>query len=489
MGRFLLASLILAMAGCTHREESTAIDRLQPCKSSDGPTDAYCGKLKVWENRQTKAGRQIDLNIVLLPALANESRPDPVFFLAGGPGQGAASHAKALKDTFRRVHHNRDLVLVDQRGTGKSNKLDCKYEPESLKDLDQSIEATNARLRGCLEKYEADTKLYTTTIAMDDLDDVRAHLGYSKINLYGGSYGTRAALVYLQRHQANARTVVLDGVAPQDMRLPLFMARDGQRALDRLSADCDADPACAAPYKGTSQRLQRLIARLKQAPVKATLTHPRTGAREQVDVTADALAGIVFFALYSPQVSALLPMVIEQAERNDFQSLLALGFIGEAAGDTIAAGMHFSVLCSEDAPRIKEPEIPAALTNSFLTRTILDSKIKPCQFWPRGEVAESYYEPVVSDVPTLILSGDLDPVTPPSWGDQVARHLKNSKHLIASGTGHGAIARGCIVKIMQQFSEDGSVSKLDAGCLKDMRRAPFFVTPAGPDPRNGAQSK
>ena len=208
-----------------------AIEKLKPCTGYDTPVDAYCGSLKVYENRATKQGRQIDLNIVVLPALRSDAAPDPLFFLAGGPGQGAAKLAKVVREIFRRVQSDRDIVLVDQRGTGKSNPLDCNSDDDSLQAIMETNEQVLDRLKACQAKYDADLTLYTTPIAMDDLDDVRAFLGYDKINVYGGSYGTRAALVYMRQHGDRVRSAILDGVAPTNMRLPLYFPRDTQRAL------------------------------------------------------------------------------------------------------------------------------------------------------------------------------------------------------------------------------------------------------------------
>ena len=235
---------LAALASCSRASQPTAVDRLQPCASDRGPTDAYCGTLSVYENPMARTGRRINLNIVLLPSLASDVRPDPVVFLAGGPGQGAAQMARDVRSIFRRVLRERDVVLVDQRGTGKSNPLNCTSENNSLRELTESEDVALERLRRCFEGLDADVRLYTTTIAMDDLDEVRAHLGYDRINLYGGSYGTRAALVYLRRHGDRVRSVILDGVSPPDMRIPLFAARDAQRSLDKLLADCELDDQC-----------------------------------------------------------------------------------------------------------------------------------------------------------------------------------------------------------------------------------------------------
>ncbi|MGQ0737315.1 MAG: alpha/beta hydrolase, partial [Acidobacteriota bacterium] len=173
-----LAPLVLVIAaGCAGGREPSALDRLHACASDEGPTDAYCGTYRVFENRQTRQGREIDLSIVVLPALGRDARPDPLFFLAGGPGQGAARMARPLRDTFRRVQAARDIVLVDQRGTGKSNPLDCRpADEDSLAAINEPDAVGLDRLRKCLAGFDADPGLYTTTVAMDDLDEVRAHL-------------------------------------------------------------------------------------------------------------------------------------------------------------------------------------------------------------------------------------------------------------------------------------------------------------------------
>lgn len=478
---FALA-VLFTLTGCRNAPRPTALDRLHPCRSEEGPTDAYCGTLSVFENRQTKSGRTIDLRIVVLPALSSKAQPDPLFFLAGGPGQGAAQMARPVREILRRVQTNRDIVLVDQRGTGKSNPLNCTSENTSLRELNESEEAALERLRTCMKGLNADLTLYTTTIAMDDLDEVRDYLGYDKINLYGGSYGTRAALVYLRQHEPHVRSVILDGVAPTDMRLPLFFARDAQRALSLLLADCEADELCRQKHPNLTQRTSHLLQRLNQAPVKTRLVHPRTGIAEQIEIDGRFVSSVLFGALYSPMPSSLMPALIERAEQNDFQGLLALMLAGEGAAENMSIGMQFSVLCAEDAPRITPEEAQRESASTVFGGNLLELRLKACEFWPKATVPAEYYEPVKSDVPTLILSGELDPVTPPMWGELAAKTLTNSLHLVAPGTGHGVLGTGCGPRIINDFLQRGSVHGLDSSCLKALRRPPFFLTPAGPDP-------
>jgi len=470
------------LSGCTQTQSTTAIDRLKPCTGYDTPVDAYCGTLKVFENRDTKQGRQIDLNIVVLPALRSDAAPDPLFFLAGGPGQGAAKLAKVVREIFRRVQNDRDIVLVDQRGTGKSNPLDCNDDDDSLRSIMVTSEQQLDRLKACQAKYDADLTLYTTPIAMDDLDDVRAFLGYDKINVYGGSYGTRAALVYMRQHGDHIRTAILDGVAPPNMRLPLYFPRDTQRAFELLAKDCASDAGCNKAYPNLLERTRALIDRLEKNPPTVKVTHPRTGEVAEIRIDARVLANILVQALYSPIMTTLTPAIIAAAEKNDFQSMLALAGMGGGDEPNMSIGMQLSVICAEDAPKNTPDDLRKGSESTLFGKYVMSIQAQACSFWPRGKIDESFYEPVTSAIPTLVLSGEDDPVTPPQWGAQVASTLSNSKHVIIPGTGHTAGGTGCGQRIMREFIEKGSVAALDTSCVDKVKRPAFFLSPAGPDP-------
>jgi pimeloyl-ACP methyl ester carboxylesterase len=391
--------------------------------------------------------------------------------------------APAVGAVFARVRRDRDLVLVDQRGTGKSNPLNCRPESDSLQ-LELSDEAAVANLHKCLAGFDADVRLYTTSIAMDDLDDVRRHLGYERINLYGGSYGTRAALVYLRQHGAFVRSVVLDGVAPTGMRLPLFAARDAGQALSALFEDCDRDARCRSAFPKMADRTAVLIARLERAPLETSVVHPRTGATETVRITPRAAANGILASLYSPTTAAILPALLDRAERNDFQPLLALALARD--DDNMSLGMQLSVLCSEDASRFAEDDVRRETSGRLLGRHLLSGQMLACDIWPKGEVPASYFEPVRSDVPALVLSGELDPVTPPTWGADVVQHLSRGRHLIAADTGHGVAQTACGARVVADFIAAGRTDGLDTACLERGARPPFFLGPSGPDPLAGA---
>jgi len=482
----LFAGLALGAAACRPGPPS-GLDQLHLCTGDEGPADAYCGSLTVFENRQARTGRRLSLAIVVLPALSDDYRPDPLVFLAGGPGQGAAKMAPLVHTAFSRAQRNRDIVLVDQRGTGHSNPLNCREDEDSLQTAFADDAAILTRLRDCLRGYDADVRLYTTPIAMDDLDDVRAFLGYPRVNLYGGSYGTRAALVYLRQHPDRVRSIVLDGVAPTDMRLPLFAARDASRALDKLFDDCEREAPCHAAYPSLRADVVALLTRLERAPARVTLTHPRTGRAEMVDVTARAVANAVLGALYSPTTASMIPMLLNRAAHDDFQALLALAFADDQS-ENMSVGMQLSVLCSEDATGIAPGDVAQATTATVFGRHLVAGQLSACSVWPRGDMAAGYANPVESDVPALVLSGDLDPVTPPAWGEAVTRHLRRGRHFVARGTGHGVAMTACGARVVADFLERGEVDGVDARCLGDPTRPPFFLTPSGPDPSTRSAS-
>ena len=472
---------ITALLLLTATTASTApLIELGPCPSEIGIAGAECGTLEVFENRDTNTGRKIALNIAVLPAFSHNPEPDPLFAFAGGPGAGSTELADMANSAMRRIREKRDIVLVDQRGTGKSNPLDCELiDPDSTLFVADSEQLVLEQLRQCLDEFDADVRLYTTPIAMDDIDDVRQALGYERINLWGGSYGTRAALIYMRRHPQHVRAVILDGLAPTAIALPLNMGIDAQRALDLLQEACAADLACKEAFGDIGAKFDAVLTRLESGPIWTHIEHPRTGDSIEVPVNRFAVAAVVRGSLYSAEQSAVLPLVIERAYQGDFGPLAALSEPFAKIEEKMSAGLLYSVLCSEDVTRTA-PEDRPTMPDSFFGPFALDLFDKVCAFWPRGELPAAYYEPVATDHSTLVLSGNLDPVTPPRWGEETSRHLKNARHIVVPGVGHGATHYGCVPQLMAEFIDTGHADNLDVSCVEELRRPPFFHSFIGP---------
>lgn len=419
---------------------------------------ARCGSVQVWEDRVAQKGRTIDLNLAVVPAWGARVEADPLFVLAGGPGQAATSIA-AVAAVLRRVNEHRDIVLVDQRGTGKSNPLTCPATPDTLSQ--QLADARIEDVQECLEQLNGEPRFYTTDLAMDDLDDVRAALGYEKINLYGASYGSRAALIYMRRHPDRVRRVILDGAAPTDVRLVAHAGRDAQRALDQLFERCATNAACVEAFGDLRATFEELLSTLEATPV--TLRHPRTGVVEDAVMTRDAFANMVRTILYLPEATALLPLAIDRAAAGDFAPLL--GAVSMFAGEenAIAAGMYLSVVCAEDEPRITAAQ-RTELVDNFLGPTALRVQQASCALWPAAKMPEAYFEPVTSDAPTLILSGGADPVLPPSWGEVAAKTLSSSRHIVVPGAGHGLVTLPCLSRTLDDFIDGAAPLDVQHTC-------------------------
>jgi pimeloyl-ACP methyl ester carboxylesterase len=474
---FVLLLPALALAS-PQREEVPRPIALSPCHVENFEEEVRCGVLQVPENRATRAGRQIDLHVAVLPALRPESAPDPLFILAGGPGQGARKYAPLVQSAFKEVRRTRDVVLVDVRGTGASNPLDCEFG-----DPLEFLEAETIDPTPCLKRLKGDPRFYTTEPIVDDLDDVRAALGYERINLWGGSYGTRAALVYTRRHAEHVRSVVLDGAAPFEIELPLYNAANAQRALERLVADCAKAPECRAAFPRLREELDTVLARLTQAPVRVNLRHPRTNQPTELTLSRSTFASGLRGMLYVPTYASLIPYMIHAAFQGDFSPMAALSLETTAwSTETMSLGMTLSVLCAEDVQRITDEQAEQAVRGTFLGRSEIDSWRQMCSKWPRGPLPADVDRVRPLQVPALILSGDLDPVTPPRWGEVMKTHFPGALHVVVPGTGHNTSTTGCVPDLIARFYEKGSAAGLDTRCVQKVRRPPFVIDPSGTAP-------
>ncbi|HUF28291.1 MAG TPA: alpha/beta hydrolase [Gemmatimonadaceae bacterium] len=472
----------LTARGAPAATTSGATVALAPCRVPGIDSEVRCGTLEVVENRDARAGRRLQLDIVVLPARSGEPVPDPVFFVAGGPGQAATMAAPGLWSSPLR--ERRDVVLVDTRGSGGSHALDCALagSDENLQGYFDPIFQTPL-FETCRRQLEqrADLRWYTTAAAMDDLDDARAALGYERINLVGRSYGTRASLVYARRHPTRTRTAFLTGLVPTAFRNPLHHARAAQDALELLIAACERDARCRASYPELRRDLETVVQRLDSAPARVTIPHPTTGAMVEIRLSRVAFGEAVRVMMYQTGRAMRLPLLIHRASRGDFVPFAELGLASNRGlRGALRAGLLMSVVCSEDVPRITEADIVRETRGTMLGDTRVREQMAACGVWPRGEVADGHADPVAVRVPMLLVTGSLDPVTPPVWGDEAARHLPNGLHIVIPG-GH-AVASPCLDRIAVSFLEQGTVSGLDTTCVETLALPPF-VLPEVPDAR------
>ena len=442
---------------------------------------ARCGTLEVLEDPGKPQGRKIALRVAVLPSENPSSRPDPIFVLAGGPGQSITEVYPRIAPAFDRLHRERDIVLVDQRGSGGSGLLSCPKIGRADRDV-ELLPAEAGRLAGeCARSLPADLTRYGTGDYVRDLDAVRMALGYGQVNLVGFSYGTRAALAYARTHPDRTRTLVLDGVAPFQMIVGQDFDVDSERALTRLFARCAAEPACHERYPDLEKDFRELVVRLDRKPEKVRARHPVTGEPIDLTVDGDALRQVTLAFLYAPETTALLPPLLRQARQGDLAPLAAQGIL---AVTDIQAGMsrplQLSVLCSEDVPLFTDPAPGAAPT--FLGNGAREAFRGLCAEWPRAALDPTFHEATRMEVPALLLSGEADPVTPPRWADLAAASLPASRRITVPGQGHGVFARGCMPRIVAEFVKRGGADGLDVSCVDRLQPAPIFLDLQGGAP-------
>lgn len=488
---------VIALSACSNDAHPSALAAraavrhygsidFEPCALSGvmaaQSVDALCGHLKVPENPAAPHGRMIDLHIAWLRAGdKGEPATDPVFFIAGGPGQAATEFTGAVASALREVLKQRNVFLVDQRGTGKSAPLDC---PASLKDKYKDREDTASigdYARDCAAAIKADPRMYTTTIAIEDLDRVRAALDAPKVNLVGVSYGTRVAQQYAMRHPDQVRTLVLDGVLPNDVVAGGEFPRTFERTLELRAKACAADIVCRAHYpQDLRTQLTLLKTRLANAPVDVDFRDPQTGKARREKLTADTVGSISQLFSYVPEAAALLPVVVDEAVHERYAPLMALASMGQSSMvGGMNRGMQWSVICAEDADRYVARGEDAG---TVLGTAPVDAFFAACGSWPHGTRPANFTSSLAGAVPVLLMSGELDPVTPPEYAARVAAALPNARALVLRGQGHGVMAVGCMPKLIGQFVESTNAKKLDAKCLDSVAATPPFTSFNGWEP-------
>lgn len=444
---------------------------------------ARCGTLQRPENPADPDSTMLELFVAVVPALNLEPEPDPLVPIAGGPGQSTVAFYAGTATAFEAVRRNRDIVLLDQRGTGQSAPMTCEIDEEIIEgrfDREQTIAQTEA----CLGALPYDPRYFTTSVAVQDLEALRIALGYPRLNLYGISYGTRVAQHYLRRYPESSRTVILDGIVPPQIALGPDIAIKAQDTLDLIFDRCAESTDCNARFPTVREDLEALKERLAAEPVVVTMSNPVTGRREEIHFGHAEMAGALRLLSYHPTSVALLPLLIDEAVHENYAPLAAqFMMIAESMSDALSIGMHNAVVCTEDAPYFDGEDISrGALDATYIGPANLDALDAICSVWPRGVMDDEFKVAVSSDVPVLLLSGEADPITPPAYGDLAAVDLGNAIHLTGKNQGHGQAPRGCVPDIIGDFVATANIEDLETDCMERLHAMPFFLEFSGPSP-------
>ncbi|WP_084144580.1 alpha/beta hydrolase [Ferrimonas kyonanensis] len=455
---------------------------LSPCYLEGLSEQVECGVLSVPEDYHAPAATQIQLHFARIAAIKSIPGTAPLLVITGGPGQSALDDAHQFERVFARIRQNRDLILIDQRGTGRSNPLLCD-EDTSVAPLaldDSNLDMT-ALIRQCLSQQQADVSQYHSRHALEDFERVRQALGITRWHLYGISYGTRMAQLYMRHYPDALETVTLDGVVPMQQSV-LTIGYAVNRALDQVLQECQNSPDCHRNFPDLNADLIKVQQRLETKPVTLPVTDPLSAQPATFVVTRNKFLNALRMALYAPSSRSLIPLVIHAAARNNFQPLLGMQQTEPNFG--IAMGMHLSVICQEDWPRMSPQEKQQLSHSSAFAASMVSLFQHACPVWGTAEPEAEFSQAIDSDIPTLLLSGDKDPATPPSWGTRAQAGLRNSSHLIAPHATHGVAFQTCAPRLIQQLIESGSPHHLDSECLSlDTHRAFYLNANSVESPR------
>lgn len=451
-----------------------ALADTKPCRIASFPQEVKCAQIQRPLDPAKPDGKKIDVHYVVLPSKDRNKLPDAVFLLAGGPGQSAVEAAGFGETVLGKLNRRRDLVFVDQRGTGKSAPLRCPELENNTKILDKDsvFKLTQSCMQNLQKLPYGDLQFFSTSIAVQDIEAIRIAQNYSAINLVGASYGTRVGLEYLRQFPQAVRRLVIDGVVPPDLDL---LASDAKPALDGVFADCIKNVRCNTAYPDLAGTWKRLMS---AAPRTYTFTHSRLGTSLSAVIAPDDIIAMVFKSLYSPTMSSALPYAITQAEQGKLDPLLTMsGSFNLPAPGGLTMGMHYSVWCGE---AYAKPRATNADANEF-TKVMGNMYDKICANWPRASIPKEFFVTPPSKSPVLLLSGGIDPVTPTRNGDQVAKALGNkARHISVENLGHGLLMHGCVRDVVDKFlgaKSDEDALKVDAACVRQIPRPLVWLAP------------
>jgi len=420
----------------------------------------------VFENRATRGGRTIDIHFIDIEA--RHRTHHAIVFNPGGPGASAtamaADFADATDGAFAALRDRYDILLVDNRGTGESAPQNCNFAPAAQPERYFAQLWPDTILRACRDRLaaHANLSLYSTSEASDDLDDVRAALGYPRLVLYGGSYGTRFYLDYARRHPDHVESIVLEGVAPPHFYIiPLPMARGAQTSLDHLAQSCRNDPSCSKHFPDFALHFAAVVQRFDSGPVTLTVRNTVTHRLQRVQLTKEVFVETIRHAMYFPAAAAYIPVTIERAYRGDYTPLgemvsqMALLF-----SNILAGGLNLSVTCAEDIPFITEADITRSSAGTFEGDARVRAQERACKLWNVNPVPAAFVDPVRSNAPILIISGSDDPATPPEYAREALAYLPNARMMLVPGASHDSDLPPCVDAAIVAFVHARSAAGL-----------------------------
>ena len=475
MWKSLLALSLLSLTAASWANDDKLT--LENCHLGEIRSQVKCGKLEVPENYQQPDGNTMAVNFAVLPAIDDSEYKAPLMFLAGGPGQAAVELATGLNHVFREVRKTRDIILVDQRGTGESSPLSCDFE--AVDNVYSSLpDALNPQeVKDCVAQFKGDVTQYNSENAIRDFDAIRAALGHEKLNIYGGSYGTRAGLVFMRMFPESLESVVLDSVGPIEVPIGMF-GQSGARSFNLLLENCKNNESCNTAFPNLAAEFQAVKARLAKEVASIDILHPRLGTPTKLVIDDTKFTGNLRFQLYGMDGRSMVPLVIHQAFLGNYQPLIGLMARTEDE-QLVYTGLLFNIVCNEDIPRVSEADRAADASNNFDGEDSHSAWDMVCPFFPEYRPSEDFYQSVTADIPTLILSGNLDPVTPPSNGEYSAKSLPNSHHIIVENASHTVAMSTCASDIINEFLTSKTPKTLDESCLKDIPQETFMTSVNG----------
>lgn len=479
----LIAAAILApLFGPASYQSS--LPHTWPCKANNLP--ATCGTYRVYENRVAARGPKIGIAFIVIKA--RHASKGVIAWNPGGPGASATASAAdiaagAVSTELRVLHDDYDILLVDNRGTGASAPQQCDFAPRDRPALYFLQLWPQELVRQCRARLarDANLSLYTTSIAADDLDDLRAALRYPKLVLDGGSYGTRFYLVYARRHPGRVESILLDGVVPPGfLIIPLEDARGAQDSMTRLIAECAADKDCRARFPSFGSHFYALVRRFEAGPVSVPLRNLKSNRVTFLRLSKEVFTDRLRQLLYYPEGAAYAPFILERAYEGDYAPLATMvDSVAQAFSEILDQGLNLSVTCAEDLPFITEADIARTSANSFEGDLRVRAQQRACRIWHVDPVSPSFIDPVRSDAPILMVSGTDDPASPAQYAREALDDLPNARILLIQHGSHGT-ATACSIRLMVAFVRAGSAKRLDlARCTSNYRRPAFSTSMAG----------